>query len=391
MKLHSRLARLLCVALAALVLCALEGLQRAPVPEAARAQWPQAAPALQVKRLAPIARGTIPMPEGAAAAHASFLLAMPATSPAALTAFWFAGERESAPDVQIAVAQMDRITRQWSAARFVVNRHTLGQQLGFGVRRLGNPVAWIDGQSRIHLLVVATGWGGWAASRIVHLRQTVANDTLADMRFEPLRALPLSWLWNTSFLVRNAPLTLADGGMVLPVYFELGYKYPAALRFDRNGAFTGMVRISRRHDVLQPTLLMQTPQEWLALLRTQRADGKIGVARSTDGGAHWSDGADLDMDNPDAAITALALAPGQMVLAHNPSTHSRSVLDLSRSPDGLHWSRVAALERGTEFEEYSYPSLAWVDGSLCLSYTMIRKRIAWQCFGLDATALGAKP
>ena len=48
------------------------------------------------------AAGRIPMPANAPAAHASTLLAMPADHPAALQAYWFAGSRESGPDVQIA-------------------------------------------------------------------------------------------------------------------------------------------------------------------------------------------------------------------------------------------------------------------------------------------------
>jgi len=42
--------------------------------------------------------------------------------------------------------------------------------------------------------------------------------------------------------------------MILPVYFELGVKYPAALRFDGDGRFSGMVRISRRPHLLQTQL-----------------------------------------------------------------------------------------------------------------------------------------
>ena len=42
------------------------------------------------------------MPANTPAAHASTLLALPASHPSALLAFWFAGTRESAADVQIA-------------------------------------------------------------------------------------------------------------------------------------------------------------------------------------------------------------------------------------------------------------------------------------------------
>ncbi len=341
--------------------------------------------------LEPVARGHVPMPEGARAAHASSLLPLPAGHPAALGIFWFSGERESGPLVQIAASQWDRGSQQWLPARTVVNRHVLGAQLGFGVRRLGNPVAWLDAQGRVNLFVVATGGGGWAASRIVHLRQSSGGNTLAELEFAPVRMLPLSWLWNTSFLVRNAPLPLADGGMVLPVHFELGWKYPVALRFGRDGDFLGMTRISSRPYLLQPTLVMQSAQEWVALMRDGRANGKIGAARTTDGGVHWHDLPDLPMVNPDASVAGQGVAPGHMLLAHNSSPGTRAVLDLSHSADGLHWQRLHTLAQGPDDAEFSYPAMAWADGSLWLSYTVDRTSLDWQRLAVPTGKPGVKP
>jgi predicted neuraminidase len=326
------------------------------------------------------------MPANTPAAHASSLLAMPSSYPSALMAFWFAGTRESAADVQIAAAQFDRGTQQWSAARFVVNRQTVGEALGFGVRRLGNPVAWLDGHGRIHLFVVATGLGGWAAARIVHLRQSQEGQDFSALSFDVVRVLPLSWLWNTSFLVRTAPLLLKDGGMVLPVHFELGIKYPLALRFDAGGEFLGMVRISSRKHLLQPALVMVTESNWLALMRDQRTDGKVAVAQTSDGGQNWTDLPDLALDNPDSSVAGLALAPGRMLLAHNSSPHSRTALDLSASADGRTWLLAQTLAHGVGSDEYSYPALAWSDDSLWLSYTDQRRRIAWQRFSFSTPA-----
>jgi hypothetical protein len=177
---------------------------RAPDPAPAAARMDGVLPpasSVDARSLRRVAQGRIPMPEGARAAHASSLLVMPASSAAALTLFWFSGERESGPQVQIVASQLDRASHTWSAPQVVVNRQQMGAQLGFGLRRLGNPVPWRDAQGRTHLFVVATGWGGWAASRILHLRQRGPDSAL---QFEPVRILPLSWLWNTSYLVRNA-------------------------------------------------------------------------------------------------------------------------------------------------------------------------------------------
>ena len=351
---------------------------RTPVNPAAAA-WPKAAPGVLDSVLVPISQGTIPMPQNTPAAHASSLLAMPKTHPAALLAFWFAGSKESAPDIQIAAAAFDRSSQRWQNPQMVVNRTDLGAALGFAVRRLGNPVAWLDAEQRVHLFVVATGLGGWAASRIVHLRQRSAYATLS---FELAGMLPLSWLWNTSFLVRTAPLPLQDGGMVLPVYFELGLKYPVALRFDAKGNFLSLVRMSRRTHLLQPTLVMQSEQTWLAFMRDQRPDGKVTVTKTLDAGQHWHDLPDLDLLNPDASIAGLGLAPGQMLLAHNSSVHSRNVLDLSQSTDGIQWTLRQTLARGSGADEFSYPAMAWADDDLWISYTEQRQRIAWQRMGL---------
>jgi len=280
--------------------------------------------------------------------------------------------------VQIAASAFDRASRQWHPARFVVNRQEAGAQLGFGLRRLGNPVAWRDAHGRIHLFVVATGLGGWAAGRILHLRQVDGGQDFAQLAFEPVRVLPLSWLWNTSHLVRAMPLPLADGGMVLPAYFELGKKYPVALRFDADGEFRGMVRMSQRGYLLQPTLLMRSETDWLALLRDNSPEKQLRAVQTVDGGQHWQDLPEPGLHNPDAAIAALALEPGLMLLAHNPRPDSRAALDLSVSSDGRQWRRLLTLAQGEGPSEYSYPSLAWADGSLWVSYTDQRRMIAWQ-------------
>lgn len=354
-------------------------LRPTPTPEA-RAAWPLGESATVKYPLTPRGHGLIPMPANTPAAHASTLLAMPATHPSALMAFWFAGTRESASDVQIAASHFDRTTQQWSAARFLVNRQVLGEQLGFGVRRLGNPVAWLDGQGRIHLFVVSTGLGGWAAARIAHLRQRNVSHDFSALTFEVARVLPLSWLWNTSFLVRSAPLSLKDGGMVLPVHFELGIKYPVTLRFNAHGDFLGMVRISSRKHLLQPTLLTISESHWLALMRDQRPNGKVAAAQTTSGGQHWTDLPDLALDNPDASVAGFALAPGRMFLAHNSSPRSRSELDLSESTEGRTWRLTHELADGSGADEFSYPSIAWADNTLWVSFTDQRRRIAWQRF-----------
>ena len=374
------IVRALCVLLVLVAAMAVDVLQRTgPMPDPL-AVWPIHAGGVGMTSLQGVSGGAIPTPRGARVAHASNLLAMAPGQSTVLTAFWFAGDHESAPNVRIAASQFDRLSQRWSPARFVVDRTLMAEQLGFGLRRLGNPVAWLDASGRIHLFVVATGFGGWAAGRVLHLVQSSATTDLATLEFVPERVLPLSWLWNISVLVRNNPLPLTDGGMVLPAYFELGIKFPVALRFDANGHFVSISRISRRSHLLQPTLVMRSPAHWLAFMRDSSANGHIGVAETLDGGQQWQDLPDLDLVNPDAAIQGIGLSQGVMALVHNSSPHSRSVLDLSTSVDGIHWTAQQTLAEGEDSDEYSYPGLAWADDDLWVSYTDHRSHIAWQRF-----------
>ena len=326
------------------------------------------------------------MPNNTPSAHASAVLAMPQGHPSAVMAFWFAGSRESGADVQIYSSQFDRSSQSWSPAVVVVNRWQKSGRLRHGLRRLGNPVAWIDRQQRIHLYVVATGWGGWAASRILHLRQVGNLGVEPDkaIEFQTQGLLPLSWLWNISHLVRNSPLPLQDGGMVLPAYFELGMKFPLALRFDAEGDYRGMVRISAQRDLLQPALLPRSPTDWLALMRDSGSDKRIRVAQTRDAGQHWEDRPNLLLRNPDAALATIALAPGQLLMAHNPRENSRAILDLSCSSDGLNWSQLDSIQQDPLGGEHSYPALAWADNSLWLTFTDQRQSIAWRRYAAPA-------
>jgi hypothetical protein len=322
--------------------------------------------------------GHIPMPQGVPTAHASALLALPVSQPSALLAFWFAGDRESAPNVQIAMSALDRASGNWSPARMVLDRWDVAAQLGFGIRRLGNPVAWLDNQGRVHLFVVATGLGGWAAGRVVHMQQTVPTPQ-APWAWRAVAVLPLSWLWNTSYLVRTAPLPLADGGLVLPAYFELARKYPVALRLDSQGVLLGMAAISTRGPLLQPALLAMGERDWLAFMRDGGPEGRIRLARTRDGGDRWADAGDLALDNPDASVATLT-AGAQHLMVYNPQKTGRNRLRMVSSTDGSVWSSVADLENGSPGHEYSYPAMAMVDGQLWVSYTDQRQAIAWQRF-----------
>lgn len=334
------------------------------------------------------AQGLIPQPPLTPTAHASNLLSLPNDPLFSLAAFWFAGSEEGGEDVRIVMSLWSRSAQAWTMPTDVVNRHTAGAALGKGLRRLGNPVAWLDQQQRLHLFVVATGMGGWAAGRVLHLQQAQPQTPLQadNLGLDVVGLLPLSWFWNISHLVRHAPLPLADGGMVLPLYFELGAKYPVFAWFSPLGEFQGVRRFTARQNILQAAPVAVDASHWLAYLRTQAPDDQVAVLESWDAGLNWTLQADLPLSNTDSAVAALRLPSGQVVMVRNPQEGYRSQLLWHHSPDGLHWSEPTPLVHGESGSEYAYPALAWQDDRLWVSYTHQRQGIAWQRWRLKTPA-----
>jgi len=320
--------------------------------------------------------GLIPMPEGVPAAHASALTVLPSGE---LLAFWWAGSRESAPDVSLYVAR--HAGGQWSAAQKVADRASLGRQLGFGVRRIGNPSAWTAPDGRVHVFMVATGLGGWAAARVVQL---VSDD--AAHGFSVQRMLPLTPLANTSVLVRSNPVGLGDGGWLLPAYFELRNKYPLVVSFDADGAPRWISRIGRSTTALQPALLPLSGTELRAVMRDIGPAHRIQQAVSHDAGRHWQDLPALDIPNRDDSVAALRLANGGYVMLHNdtlPGGSPRQWLRLSTSADAQAWTPALDVQRGVAGDEFSYPSVQQLGAQLHVTYTAQRKAIGHQVYDID--------
>ena len=319
----------------------------------------------------------IPAPKGMPSAHASSMTPLRGNR---LLAFWWAGSRESGPDVQVYASTW--ANGAWSTPWVVASRASLGAELGYGVRRIGNPVAWTDRDGKIHLYVVATGLGGWAASRIAHI---VSTDGGASFRVR--RVLPTSPLFNTSALVRTSPLALSDGGWWLPVYFEIGNKYPMLMAFDAQGNPTSLARIGNSTSTLQPAIVPVSKSEVRALLRDDSEARRMQHATSLDGGASWQDLPALDLPNHNTSMAAIRLASGQFLMLYNHAADdasARSVLRLSISDDMRSWRTVADIASGKAGDEFSYPTLQQVGDELHVTYTWQRQAIAHRRYRIQA-------
>ncbi len=325
--------------------------------------------------LSELSRSLIPMPRNTPSAHASAMATLPGDR---MLTFWWAGSRESGPDVKVYAAQWNN--GKWGEPWEVASRDTLGAALGFGVRRIGNPVAWTAPDGRIHLYVVATGLGGWAASRVAHM---VSSDEGAS--FQVKRVLPMSPLFNTSVLVRTNAVGLVDGGWWLPVYFELGIKYPMLMAFGPDGEPAGLGRIGARTTTLQPAIVPVSGTEVRAWMRDSSDERRVQHARSRDGGASWEDLPPLALNNQDTSMAALRLANGEFLMLHNhigAGGSARSLLRLSLSKDGHTWRTVADVASGVHGDEFSYPTMQQVGKELHVTYTYQRQAIAHHRFSV---------
>ena len=346
----------------------------APADSAGAAMFEAAAP--RKVTLTSVSTTLIPMPPGVPSAHASAMAPLPGNQ---MLAFWWAGSRESGPDVKVYAARW--AGGAWGQAREVASRASLAAALGFGVRRIGNPVVWTARDGSIHLYVVATGFGGWAASRVV---QMVSSD--GGQHFQVKRLLPLSPLFNTSVLVRTTPMALADGGWWLPAYFEIGLKYPMMMTFGSDGAPRRLARIGSRVTTLQPTLAPVSAFEAHAWMRDASDEQRVQQAVSRDGGASWQDLPPLDLPNYSSSLAARRLDQGGFLLLHNhvsEGASDRSVLRLSLSKDAHSWERILDVASGEAGEEFSYPTMQQVGNELHVSYTSRRTAIAHHVYRID--------
>ena len=342
----------------------------------ARAQFHTQRAAAGNVSLTKVSEDIIPMPPGVPSAHASTLAALPGNG---MIALWWAGSRESGPDVKVYASRL--ATGGWGKPHMVASRESLGAALGFGIRRIGNPVAWTDRNGKVHLYVVATGLGGWAASRVVQLVSTDLGEN-----FKVVRVLPMSPLFNTSVLIRTTPVALADGGWWLPVYFELGIKYPMLMAFDDKGDPRWLSRIGSRITTLQPAVVASSDTEAHAWMRDASDEQKVQHAVSRDGGVSWQDQPALELANHSSSVAAYRLTRGGMLMLHNhvrKGGSARNILRLSLSNDARSWKHMLDVVQGTTDEEFSYPALQQVGNELHITYTSRRQAIAHHVYRIS--------
>lgn len=257
-------------------------------------------------------------------------------------AFWFAGSREGASDVAIRSAVFDPLNDQWGAEQVVVDRTQTQRDLLRYVKKLGNPVGTRAADGSLRLFYVTVSLGGWAGSSITTMTSHDEGET-----WEPARRLITSPFLNISTLVKSPPVVFADGTLGLPVYHELAGKFGELLRLDADGDVFDKHRVGAASDHgLQPVMMIESPQRASLFMRyAGPAPQRVLRATTDDAGRHWSAPEKTALPNPNAAVSALRLADGQVLAVLNHQEESRDSLSLMLSADdGATWREVYRLE-----------------------------------------------
>jgi predicted neuraminidase len=294
-----------------------------------------------------------------ASAHASTLV----ETPSGLVAAWFAGTRESAPDVGI-----------WSS-RHVKGAWTAPIEVADGVQPDGkrfacwNPVLFrpSDGVLRLFYKVGPSPREWWGLVR----------ESRDDGRtWGEARRLPAGILGP----IKNKPVELAGGVILSGSSTEGPLDSPPPqwrIHFERStdgGATWTSVTpaVPMLLNSIQPSVLTYADGRLQAVGRTQM--GRIFECWSADQGRTWGPLTLTTLPNPNAGIDAVTLRDGRQVIVYNHTTTGRTPLNVAVSRDGSTWEAALVLE--TQPGEYSYPAVIQTkDGLVHITYTWQRTRI----------------
>jgi predicted neuraminidase len=307
-----------------------------------------------------------------ASAHVSAICTLPSGD---VLAVWYGGSREGASDVALFTSRLPAGTGEWTSPVTAMDRARAQGELDRMIKKVGNAVIFPDQAGKLWMVYVTVSIGGWSCSALNVMISQDEGRTWGESR-----RLILNPFLNVSSLVRNKPIYASDGRIGLPVYHEMALKYPQMLWLTPgpNGTVQDyrMRNLSAETGLIQPALVPLDGDRVLMMLRDRSAERSLHTAISGDNGWTWSNAAPIDLPNPDAAVDALRMRDGRILLVYNHGACERDNLQLAVSADqGRTWRTGPILEAAAD-REYSYPNLAEDrHGRIHVTYTWQRERI----------------
>lgn len=289
-----------------------------------------------------------------ASCHASTITQ---TASGKLLCAWFAGTEEGALEVGIWLSV--RTTKGWSSPRLIARDCEAP---------CWNPVLFTAPSGEI-LLFYKVGPRPSSWSGMITRSQDEGNSWNKE------EDLPAGVLGP----VKNKPLLLKDGTLLCGSSIETWHRWGCwiDLTKDLGKTWSKSAPVNLKEDffgIIQPTLFLGQPGK-ICLLARSRDTGAICSAISEDEGKTWTNAIPIGLPNPNAAIDAVRLQQGPVVLVYNHSSTERTPLNLAISRDGgEQWEPSLILEDAPG--EYSYPSIIQTkDDCIHITYTYNRTRI----------------
>lgn len=271
-----------------------------------------------------------------------------------LMAFWFAGSREGAKDVEIHSAVFESDSQTWESEQTAITRADTYKDIHRYVKKLGNPVVTRDPNGKLWLFFVSVSFGGWSCSSI-----NVTTSSDQGLHWSPIRKLVTSPFLNISSLVKTAPFYYQDGTMGLPIYHEMATKFGELLRLNQAGRVISKTRLNTHWQTLQPLFFVQTTTKAVALMRyggSSRPRLAIGV-ETDNAGFGWSEPFQSVLPNPDSAMAGIVLTENRRLVVINNNQQLRDDLTLLVTENnGQSWQEVYRFEDENQYRDHVYAS-----------------------------------
>lgn len=291
-------------------------------------------------------------------------------------AVWYEGSAELARDVTINSSVYDEHSLAWSAPVAVVTSKSATRELGRYVNAVGNAMVYKDSAGRLWMFYAYASFGGWSDCSLAY--KVSLDDGISWGASRPLVTSPFL---NISTNVKNKPVELDDGSLLVPAYHELIGQHSLVMRvipLDAGASRVeiGVRKLTRTGRAIQPSLLHGAGRGLTAYMRNM-SKGALLVANSADMGQSWSAPVRSPLPNPNSGADVIVRPDGSYLAAINWSDTDRRNLKLALSSDaGQSWRPIKTLEEAATDREYSYPYITRTEtGVYHVTYTFERKTI----------------
>ncbi len=305
-----------------------------------------------------------------------------------LLTIWYGGTKEARPDVSLYSSRLDPASGTWGPINKFKDNLSTGKETKQFTRLIGNATG-IYAHNKVYLFYVSVGIGGWAVSS---LNLIISEDKGAT--WGPAKKLFTSSFFNISTLVRNPPILLENGDLLLPTYFENGTKFSQALVVSPNGKIKFQKQLTDPSlEAIQADFIVQ-PGKLTGFYRSMNSDIPYltqntfaeGLSEATESIHH------SNIFNADSGLNALKTNRGIWLIFYNHQPEGRESMDVAFSTDqGKSWKHGLQLEHKPR-GKLGYPTSV-VDhlGNYHLFYTVNRdyfRHIRFNDAWVDKLVLG---